>query len=126
MAAIGGQYGFAGRLLRIERLVQEVAWVEVEADNPEDAVAEAVMTGELDFMAETEACPPYAYSVSDDATGFEYTLSDARADGGEVGQQARGTGLESLARGSLMAAWERKLLDGLTPNSASAAKSEGL
>ncbi len=112
--------------VRIERLVQEVAWVEVEADDPDDAVAAAVITEELDFVVDTEACPPYAYSVSDDVTGFEYTLCDARADGAEVGQQARGTGLESLPRGALMAAWESKLLDGLTPASASAKKSEGL
>ncbi|WP_341905915.1 hypothetical protein [Polaromonas sp. YR568] len=112
--------------VRVERLVQEVAWVQVEANSPEDAVAAALTKDDLDFASDAEACHPYAYSISDEAAAFEYTLGDARAEGAEVGQLAQGTGLETLTSGSLMAAWERKLLDQHSSSSTSTASDKGL
>lgn len=112
--------------VRIERLVQEVAWVVVDAESPDDAVTEAIAKDDLEFSGDMEACPPYAYSVTHEASGFEYSLVEARADGAKVGQQAQGAGLETLPPGSLMAEWERKLLDERIPDSSSAETSKGL
>ncbi|MDP3688675.1 MAG: hypothetical protein Q8R64_13895 [Sulfurimicrobium sp.] len=96
--------------VRVERLVQEFAIVEMEAETAEDAVLAAIEDPNLKFSGDVEACPPYAYGV-EDQDGHDYTLADAKARGRDVGQTALGKGLETLTKGMISAALEAKAIE---------------
>ena len=103
--------------VKLEVLIQHVAFEEVDADTAEEAVRKALASDDLNFEPECDACPPYVYSVADeDGVGVECEMG--RNAGHKLGQVARGDGLESLPEGALNAMHQALILEGAMPEEA--------
>ena len=84
--------------VKLEMLVQHVAFADVEAASAEEAIALALSSSDLDFEEDCNACEPYAFSVSDEED-VSVDFCEARVEGHEVFQRVYTRGLEELPRG---------------------------
>lgn len=85
--------------VKVETLVQFVAYAEVEASSAEEA-AQLALDSELDFEKDINVSDNYIFSVIDENEN-EVAFDDAKAAGHEVFQRVDVRGLESLPEGAL-------------------------